>query len=364
MPPQKKPKPQAQSKPEPRSWSPDVDISGDALSYRVSIALPGVDPKDVRAQIKNGVLTVQGHRKVLNLDLPPREVERTTENGLKRLFLEPVVDIDDFVCNIQLPPTLDVQRIQSLFERGSKNKSPDEDEGSRLNITIAESADPTYRPDRSPFDEFMLAKGASLPYEGDPFPIDIDTSKPANVDVPGSENHVERQMQDDDEQKVFVKDGVRYRTLSDAASLAKTHRRTLLTWIKNQTEFEGRPLKSYYLAPLDTHFISEESVQRVANRFVTWPSQEPIGPVTLGHTKDRSGFIGMSEAAEIVGVSRRTMWLWASQDKAPTDKPLDVIKCPASDYFYIRERDAYDLKKVVPRSGLHRGRRPQLALRS
>jgi hypothetical protein len=57
------------------------------------------------------------------------------------------------------------------------------------------------------------------------------------------------------------------------------------------------------------------------------------------------------------------MWLWASHPgKAPTGKVLDVIKCTASDYFYIREKDAHDLKKLIPRSGLHRGRRPQTVL--
>ena len=57
------------------------------------------------------------------------------------------------------------------------------------------------------------------------------------------------------------------------------------------------------------------------------------------------------------------MYLWATQEgKAPTDKPLDVIQDPISEHFFIREKDVYDLKAVVPRSGLPRGRRPQLAL--
>jgi len=161
-------------------------------------------------------------------------------------------------------------------------------------------------------------------------------------------------------EKAFVQDGITYFPLSTAAPRAQTHRTTLLNWIKNKTEFAGRPLQSYHFAPLDSYFVSEESIERAANRFVKWPSQEPAGPVTIGETKDQSGFLPMPDAARIIRVSPRTMWLWASQGKAPTDKPLDIIKCTASDYFYIRETDVHRLKTFIPRSGLQRGRRPQL----
>lgn len=172
----------------------------------------------------------------------------------------------------------------------------------------------------------------------------------------------ERQMQSEHEEPVFVRDGVRYRPLAAAASLAQAHRTTLLRWIKDETKVEGQPLQTYYFAPLDTYFISEPSIQRLANRFLKWPSEEPAGAVTLDETKDKSGFLGMSEAADIVGVSRRTMWLWVSQAKAPMVKPLDAIKDPISEHFYIREKDVYELKKFIPKRGLQRGRRSQLAL--
>jgi hypothetical protein len=160
----------------------------------------------------------------------------------------------------------------------------------------------------------------------------------------------------------LVKAGLVYRPLSNAAPEAQVHPTTLLRWINNpQTKFEGRPLQTYYFAPAHTYFIAEESLERVAKRFIKWPSQEPAGRVTIGETNDKNGFIGMPEAADIARVSRRTMWLWVSQGKAPIDQPLDVIKDPASDTFYIREKDAHALKKHVPRAGLHRGRRPQLA---
>jgi hypothetical protein len=162
--------------------------------------------------------------------------------------------------------------------------------------------------------------------------------------------------------KVFVHEGVPYQPLSEAASAAQTHRTTLLHWIKNKTIIGGRPLQSFYLAALDSYLVSEESIQRAASRFIKWPSKEPAGPVSLGETADRSGFIGFPEALRILGISNRTMWLWATQGKAPTGKALDVIKCPISKHLYIREKEVFDLKKLIPRSGLQRGRRPQVTL--
>jgi hypothetical protein len=177
----------------------------------------------------------------------------------------------------------------------------------------------------------------------------------STIRPPEAETHGPTMVEQDD--KVLVQNGVRYRPLPLAAQLAQAPRQTLLNWIKNKTEFSGRPLQSYYLAPVDRYFVSEESIQRIADRFVKWPSQEKAGRVTLGETKDKSGFLTMSEGARIIGVSARTMWLWASQDKAPTDKPLDIIKCTTSDHFYIREKNVYELKKLIPKSGLQRGRR-------
>ena len=164
------------------------------------------------------------------------------------------------------------------------------------------------------------------------------------------------------EDKVFVKDGVRYLPLSDAARIAKTPPQTMLSWIKNETEFDGQPLDSLYFKPLDSYFVGEDSIQKAANRFVKWPSNEPASDVVIGQTEDQTGYIGTSEAAKIVGVSSRTIWLWAKESKAPLDRPLDVIRCKTSDEVYILEKDVADLAKLIPKSGLQRGRRPQQQL--
>jgi hypothetical protein len=81
--------------------------------------------------------------------------------------------------------------------------------------------------------------------------------------------------------------------------------------------------------------------------------------VTLGETKDQSGYIGIAKAARTLGVDHHTMWLWTAHGTAPTPKALDVIKCTASDQFYIREKEVAGLKQLIPRSGLRPGRRAQ-----
>jgi len=166
----------------------------------------------------------------------------------------------------------------------------------------------------------------------------------------------ETMLEDD---RIITKAGVRYFPLSLAAELAQVPRQTLLNWIRNETQFEGRTLTIYNSPSAGKLYLAEESLIRVANRFVRWPSNEPAGLVTIGETDDQSGYLSTSHAARVVGTSPRTMWLWASQGKAPTDHPLDVVRCTTSNHFYIRERDVLALKPAVPRSGLQRGRRRQ-----
>jgi len=168
-------------------------------------------------------------------------------------------------------------------------------------------------------------------------------------------------MAEDD--RVITKGGARYYPVSLAAQVAQVPRQTLHNWIKNKTKFDGQSLQIYNSPTAGKFFLSEESVQRMSNRFVKWPSNQPAGRVTIGKTDDQTGFLGLPDAARIIGISPRTMWLWATQKgKAPMEKPPHVIKCTTSDHFYIRESDVFALKGLVPRSGLPRGPRTQPAL--
>jgi hypothetical protein len=161
--------------------------------------------------------------------------------------------------------------------------------------------------------------------------------------------------------RIITRAGIRYFPLPLAAWLARASEPTVRAWIDKHVKFGGRPLKTLTSPATKGLYLSQDSVERMANRFVKWPSLQPAGAVTLGETDDQTGYLAMSDASRIIGVSPRTMWLWASQGKAPSDNTLDVIKCTTSENFYVREKDVYGLKAVVPRSGLQRGRRPQLA---
>jgi len=190
--------------------------------------------------------------------------------------------------------------------------------------------------------------------------IPIDFGSPVTPIISPTAQTDERPMFD--EAKSFIQDGVRYFPLSAAAPVVQAPAPSILHWIKNQTKFSGRPLKSFYFAPGNQYLISEESIERAANRFIKWPSEEPAGPVTLGEKRDQSGYIGLTDAARTLGVDHHTIWRWTTKGTAPTDRPLDVIKDPASDQLYIRQKDLGALKKLVPRSGLRPGRRPQSVL--
>ncbi len=180
------------------------------------------------------------------------------------------------------------------------------------------------------------------------------------IDHPKDENNETLRMLDHN--KSFVQDGVRYFPLSAAAPIVQAPAPTILHWIKNGTKFDGEPLQSYYFAPANQYFIGEQAIVKAAHRFIKWPSQEPARAVILGEVKDKSGYIRLPKMAQILGVDHHTIWRWATKGTAPLDRPLDVIKDPASDQYHIRQTEAAVLKKHVPRAGLHAGRRSRPAM--
>jgi len=162
-------------------------------------------------------------------------------------------------------------------------------------------------------------------------------------------------------QKIFTEGGTRYFPLPLAAPLAQAPETTIRDWIKKRKKFDGKLIKTHVSG--DGLYIAEDSIERMAHRFIKWRKGKPsgpAGPVTIGETGDQTGYIGLTDAARIIGVERHTIWRWTTKGTAPTKRPFDVIKCPASDQFYIGEKDLSDLKNLVPRTGLRRGPRPQL----
>lgn len=170
----------------------------------------------------------------------------------------------------------------------------------------------------------------------------------------------------EDDDRIITKQGTRYFPVSLAAERAQVPRTTLLDWIKNK-QFAGRPLETYNSPTAHKAFLSDESVHRLVNRFVKWNPEKkkpagPAGAVTIGETRDQTGYIGLPKAARQIGVDYNTLRLWATQGKEPpVNKTLDVIQDTASQQFYIRQTDVAELKRLIPKRGLQRGRRPQPA---
>jgi hypothetical protein len=158
-------------------------------------------------------------------------------------------------------------------------------------------------------------------------------------------------------QKITTIRGIRYFPLALAAALAQAPETTIRDWIKNKKKFGGKLIKTR--ASSAGLSVSQDSIDRMARRFIKWPSQEPAGAVTIGRTEDLSGYMGFTDAARELGIERHTIWRWATKKTGFIDRTLNVIKDLASDQFYIGEKDVAELRAHVPRSGLRRGPRPQ-----
>ena len=299
--------------------------------------------KNIKAELDGDILTITGKR----ITPHPEKgmcVYTVVEEGVETPIYGPVTETEEFTCKLTLPPRHDDEIVEAHF-----------DDHQTLNIHIINARIRNIR------HQALLREGRVPPSDGHPVPIDFVRQHPDTVRLHGIQR---RPMLVDDNIAVakdgtLLKGGVRYRSVYTAAPLAKTSPTTLRDWIKKGRLLNGQPLESYYFAPSDTHFISENSICIAADRFIKWPSGEKAGDVTIGETTDRSGFIGLPAARAILGISNRTMYLWATERKAPHGQPLDIIKDPMSEHLFIRERDVYALKKVVPKRGLPLGRRPQ-----
>lgn len=193
---------------------------------------------------------------------------------------------------------------------------------------------------------------------------------PRAIGAHGSITHGETVPVEQDD-RIIVKQGTRYLPVSLAADIAQVPRTTLIDWIKAEKKFAGRLLQTYNSPTVHKLFLSEESVQRLANRFVKWVKEKPAGPAgavkiakTFARAQDQMAYIGLAKAAKAIGADYHTLWLWATQGKeAPANTSLDVIQDSASEQFYIRLKEVAELMPLIPKSGLRRGRRqrpPQL----
>jgi len=88
-----------------RAWTPAVEGSEDERHYRIRIALPGVDPKDVEVTLADSQLTIKGQRK--------REAEAKQESYFAR-----ELSYGAFERSFTLPEGIDATKIGARFSNG------------------------------------------------------------------------------------------------------------------------------------------------------------------------------------------------------------------------------------------------------
>lgn len=87
-------------------WSPTVDVSETDEAYEVEAELPGVKNEDVNVSVDNGVLTLQGEKKV----------EVTEGHGKKKHCVE--CAYGSFLRTFVLPSNADAEHIAASFKDG------------------------------------------------------------------------------------------------------------------------------------------------------------------------------------------------------------------------------------------------------
>ena len=84
---------------------PRTDVAESEDDVTVRMELPGVDPKDVEIQVAGGLLTVRGEKK------QEKEEKKRNYHFVERRF-------GSFQRTVQLPSTVDPDRIEATFKNG------------------------------------------------------------------------------------------------------------------------------------------------------------------------------------------------------------------------------------------------------
>ncbi|HXH64186.1 MAG TPA: Hsp20/alpha crystallin family protein [Mariprofundaceae bacterium] len=86
-------------------WLPAVDIRETADAIVVHAELPGIDKKDVKVDVKDGVLTISGERKY------EKDVKEENVHRIERSY-------GSFSRSFSLPTHVDVDKVQARLEDG------------------------------------------------------------------------------------------------------------------------------------------------------------------------------------------------------------------------------------------------------
>jgi HSP20 family protein len=86
-------------------WAPAVDVYENDKAYVVEVDLPGLRKEDVRVTVQDGVLTIQGERRLT------REDKESGYHRQERFY-------GKFLRSFTLPEMVDVDRISAEFKDG------------------------------------------------------------------------------------------------------------------------------------------------------------------------------------------------------------------------------------------------------
>ena len=109
------------------AWAPPVDIYKTEQNIVLTAELPGVDPKDVEANVREGTLYLKGERKY------EKEVKEENYHRVERAY-------GGFARSFELPASVDADRVQAEFKDGIlKLTMPKKEEAKakRIKITTA-----------------------------------------------------------------------------------------------------------------------------------------------------------------------------------------------------------------------------------
>ena len=86
-------------------WAPAVDVIETDEEFQIRAELPGVEKKDVKLSVENGVLLISGHRE-----------HEKAENGKRYHKMERVYG--SFARSFTVPAAVDVHKVTAEFKNG------------------------------------------------------------------------------------------------------------------------------------------------------------------------------------------------------------------------------------------------------
>jgi HSP20 family protein len=96
-------------------WTPSADISETDTAYLIKAEIPGVNKEDVKVSIENGMLTIQGERKM------EKEEKGKRYHRIERSY-------GSFIRSFRVPDDADESAVKAEFKDGV------------LNVTLNKSA--------------------------------------------------------------------------------------------------------------------------------------------------------------------------------------------------------------------------------